>query len=161
MKKIVLLLILISLFLTSTVFANQRLDANRLQKREAAIEMGNTVIKNHQTIKSMTKDIRVSVEVNRQQIKYLLDNPTELSIDQMLELKEYLLILKSYQVMISESLGTITAYGDEIKSARGSKDYDLLVTLYEEVSSLQQQRITDLTAFKQTLADMYSVLLKD
>ncbi|PKM94691.1 MAG: hypothetical protein CVU84_09255 [Firmicutes bacterium HGW-Firmicutes-1] len=148
MKKLLIFLILIILFVSSSY----------AQERTSPFSAAKVVGENKATIKTLANDVRDNTMLIKEKIQLLSDNNVEISTEQLETLKNYAVLITDQQEAMKATLGQINAYTDDILIARQVKDFDALFILYNEIIKIQTTRIHQLTEYNQLLDDLFDTL---
>lgn len=140
LKQVTALLLLICVLLVSFSF-----DAKaQLQPRESkeklriqVLQAGRDIENNRYEIKSLSVESRGKTYAVKDVIVTLKGNLDTLTLDQLKTLKVAILEIKQNKETHRNYLEQLSLYNQKIKSARESKDFETLLTLYNEILTIQ------------------------
>lgn len=154
MKRVIILIMIFILTVTTTSYAMNRQnnqDSERRQKIIRIINSSNKVMENRTKIRRLSSELRDKVSKAKARTAFLLAHKDDLTLEQLEKLKEVLTALKSSDEVFKNTSGNIKAYNAQIKNALNNKDLDRLITIYQEIKKIQDSRILELTKINKTL----------
>lgn len=160
-KKYISLLLALCLFFSLTNIPSQA----QLQPRENKERLRIQVLKVAQDIENNRFEIKVLVEETRgktyevkQSIRSLRENLDTLTLDQLKLLKQIMVEIKNYHLAKDDFLKAMSEYNAKIKSARDAKDFETLLTLYNEIAFLQTKHKEALTNYSALLDQLLAMM---
>lgn len=157
MKRIIILIMIFILTLATTSYALDRQntqDRERRQKITRIVNSTDKITENRAKIRQLTSNIRDNIKKAKTRTTFLLAHKDDLTTEQLEQLKEVLTALKSSDEALKNTSGSIKAYNEEIKQALNNKDLDTLITVYQEILEIQNNRIAELTKINRCLTPL-------
>lgn len=142
MKKILSLVLVLSILLSSMVFADQaRIKPIQNKDRLAVMALNSQILENSTTIKALTQETKSNTRIVQTRVKRIMSNNEDLSIDELENLKTFLLDVKDGETEIKDTIGQIAALREQIKTLREEREFQGLKEIYTQIIAIQEQRI--------------------
>lgn len=160
-KKFISLFLSLCLFVTlMNIPAQAQLQPreNKERLRIQVLKVAQEIENNRFEIKTLIEETRGKTYEVKQSIQSIRENLDTLSLDQLKLLKQIIIEIKKYHQAKDVFLKTMSEYNIKIKSARDAKDFETLLTLYNEIALLQTKHKEALTNYSTLLDQLLAMM---